>query len=307
MDTRHTGVPDERRYLLLDKAYSEGNLNQISTKLIEAYRDRKYGFLQRIGRALGSDTHVEGGNIGKLFAWLIMRYHPDRLAGYRQKLGNWSSNTDPSILDELGHILVMQEQIDRGPGAVTGTMPAQGSAIREDYVVDEEELADLGIREVDDMGRFEDDYVADLEYKRFIEVLHYEEFGSADIVIERQDLENLTGHLDLSKSDIADLEGVDYCTGLTQLDLSNNRIMDATLLGFVHGLEEVDLSNNSIDSLDWCSTLRNLKWLDISFNNVTDISVLSDASALEFVNLIGNPVREKQVRALSDSGVIVVH
>lgn len=64
------------------------------------------------------------------------------------------------------------------------------------------------------------------------------------------ELRALTGALNLSGKNIADITGLQYLTGLTSLDLSNNEISDISALASLVQLSALDVSNNFLDIAD---------------------------------------------------------
>lgn len=116
--------------------------------------------------------------------------------------------------------------------------------------------------------------------------------------IRSSDLAKLT-ELDLRQRQIADLEGIEYCSNLVALDLSNNRIQDAdrrtaalTPLSRLTRLETLDLSKNASEDITALSGLTSLTTLDLSDNKIKDISALSRLTNLRILNLSSNDVQD---------------
>ena len=105
--------------------------------------------------------------------------------------------------------------------------------------------------------------------------------------ITRVEMASLTS-LEASSSDISDLTGLEFATGLTPLDLSYNIIVDITPLSGLTNLTSLDLSNNIISDITPLSGLTNLTSLDLSVNAITDISPLSGLINLTSLRLHDN-------------------
>ena len=114
------------------------------------------------------------------------------------------------------------------------------------------------------------------------------------------DLESVHS-IDLSRKELNDLSGLEFCTGLQRLNLSNNKlcrlqwIQDLTLL--VH----LDLSINDLSNLEPLRNLECLKFLNVSgnaistFDAILSLKHLSDLSQLYFKEGIelSNPLCQK--------------
>ncbi|MCY3868518.1 MAG: leucine-rich repeat domain-containing protein [Gemmatimonadetes bacterium] len=105
--------------------------------------------------------------------------------------------------------------------------------------------------------------------------------------ISRAEMAILTS-LEASTSDIRDLTGLEFATGLTSLNLSANIITDLTPLSGLTNLSVLILSDNSISDLTPLSGLTNLTTLNLSYNTIIDISPLSGLTNLSVLILSGN-------------------
>ena len=108
-----------------------------------------------------------------------------------------------------------------------------------------------------------------------------------DASITRAEMASLTS-LEASSSDISDLTGLEFATGLISLNLSYNIIVDITPLSGSTKLTSLDLSNNIIVDITPLSGLTNLTSLDLSVNAITDISPLSGLTNLTSLRLHDN-------------------
>ena len=105
--------------------------------------------------------------------------------------------------------------------------------------------------------------------------------------ITRVEMASLT-RLEAPTSEIRDLTGLEFATGLTSLNLSDNSIPDLTPLSGLTNLTSLILSYNSIRDISPLSGLTNLTSLNLSYNIITDISPLSGLTNLTLLILSGN-------------------
>lgn len=87
-----------------------------------------------------------------------------------------------------------------------------------------------------------------------------------------EDIENLTGYLDLSLYNtgisLDSLEGLRYAINIGQLYLTDNEIIDISEL----------------------ATLKQLTWLEININKIQDISPIANLTNLQGLNISNNPI-----------------
>ena len=98
-------------YQQLAEAYSNENLNRISTRIIEAYRSRKHHFLRDLAEiSFGDSAHHLP--IGKIFSRLIQRFHPDKLLIYQNELEALNKKHDDVSLEKWKDILSVLQNLD---------------------------------------------------------------------------------------------------------------------------------------------------------------------------------------------------
>ena len=131
--------------------------------------------------------------------------------------------------------------------------------------------------------------------------------------ILESDLEGLSV-LDAAKRGIKNIEGLQYCSNLTNLNLSWNDISDISPLSALVKLADIDLSGNKITDITALSGLTELINLSLSWNQVVDISPLVDNISIDngdYINLIDNPLNTtscaEYIPQLEDRGVQVDH
>ena len=106
--------------------------------------------------------------------------------------------------------------------------------------------------------------------------------------------------LEAPNSNISDLTGLEFATGLTVLDLgyevvdntivNSNSISDITPLSGLTNLTRLSLSSNSILDISSLSSLTNLTMLDLAYNSISAITPLSGLTRLAWLELSGNGI-----------------
>ena len=105
-----------------------------------------------------------------------------------------------------------------------------------------------------------------------------------DQPITQLELESLTGKLNLSSKRISNLDGIQYCTSITQLILNENSITDLSPISNLTNLTYLYFGGNNVTDLSPLKKLINIDNLDISRNsNLSDISVLSNLTKLRIL------------------------
>ncbi|MFA7372825.1 MAG: leucine-rich repeat domain-containing protein [bacterium] len=107
------------------------------------------------------------------------------------------------------------------------------------------------------------------------------------------DLQNMSGELQAYNRGVTDLEGIQYCTGLSRLIIYSNSITNITQLQDLTDLETLDLGDNMIVDINALQNLVAIKTLSLENNRVTDISSLVANPGLasgDGLYLKGNPL-----------------
>ncbi len=107
------------------------------------------------------------------------------------------------------------------------------------------------------------------------------------------DLQNMSGELQAYNRGITNLEGIQYCTGLSRLIIYSNSITDITQLQGLSGIGTLDLGDNMIVDISALQNLSAIKTLSLENNSVTDISPLIANPGLasgDSLYLKGNPL-----------------
>ncbi len=291
-------------YRELKKQVNPHRLKEISVDIIARYRARDREGLAFYGEILGLDTSAI--TMGRLFATVIQRYHPDKLTTIINEIEDHFRNERLEELVRLRDIFIFKETprpLSYRPEARAEETYAYGD---DDFGYDERAVYEEDFTEGEDIDEFNE---ADEDHERgFIEALTRLVFGNLDLAITIEDVQSLEGELDLSDYDIVDLKGVEHCMNISGLNLSGNDIRSIGPLSGLTRLESLFLSGNRIRNINALAGLGDLKELDISFNEIEDISVLRDLDSLLYVNLMGNPISDTAaIRELTERGVLVVY
>lgn len=280
-------------------AYSEANLNKIARNLIRLYKEKQFEKLNIISGLISEWVELEIEADGKGFAKIISLYHPDRGEHYRCQILAASDKFDSQTLSRFGHIFVIQdieeiaaniesfEDIDYHPEY---EWEMQGSGFS--YFQDKKKKARTKPQKVRFGGY------------TFYEAVKIRQYGDIDTDFPTYYLEDMD-EIELSESEIDDLDGVEYCIHTLVLDLSFNQITDISLLENLGKLKELNLSGNQIGYIDALSNLQQLQSVDLSNNSIDDISPLFEIETLEYADLTGNKISPDQLKKLKEMGVTV--
>jgi Leucine-rich repeat (LRR) protein len=293
----------EDLYKQLKEAYTPNNLNKISLTLIELYSNKEFGILKQIAEIIDDVVEISIAQNGKGFAKLMMLYHPDRGEHYRNDIEQLYQQKAFNKLLAHAHILRLNK-IEEIAEAIDSYEDIDYSPV---YSWD---FSEDGYTLVDDP---DDSFHAHSSRKNgnskkffnFYDAVKIRIYGNTHIEFPSYYLEDID-ELELSQSDINDLEGVQFCSHTIILDLSENFIEDISLLWNLSQLEELNLSGNRISILDDLSNLRNLRTLDLANNYIDDLSPLYSLNSLEYLDVSGNPVNPDQVKELKELGVMVI-
>jgi len=280
-------------------AWSEVNLNKITRNLIRLYKDKEFEKLNIISGMLTEWVEIVIEPDGKGFAKIVSLYHPDRGEYYRGLISTAAQQADALTLARFEHIFVIQdieeiaaniesfEDIDYHPEYEWDVKDTGFS-----YFQDKKKKPRNGKRKARSDGY------------SFYEAMQIRQYGDTNTTFPTYYLEDMD-EIELSESEIDDLDGVEYCIHTVSLDLSFNRIYDLLPLASLVCIQELNLSNNQIEYIDDISNLQQLKSIDLSNNSIGDISPLFEIETLEFADLTGNKVHQNQISELKEMGVTV--
>lgn len=285
---------------MLLEAYTVKNLNIISLTLIRLHRSGNFGSLQKISEIISDFVAVKIGDDGKGFSKLIMLYHPDRADLHINEINRLTEENNLDRLLEYSHILKL-ERIEEIAEALKSYEDIDYTPVYE-WDVETEGFSVITDNRPDDF--IKDKTSSKSNGYAFYDAIKIREYGHTDIEYPSFYLEDIE-EIELSSSDIDDLDGVQFCLNAKIIDVSDNRISDLTPLFGLTNLQELNLCDNQIGYIDGISNLLNLKSLMLSNNFIEDISPLFDMQNLEYVNLTENKLDIGQINRLLESGIVV--
>jgi len=284
----------------LVEAYSVSNLNTISLTLINLFKNQQYTVLQKVSGMISDFVNIEIANDGKGFSKLMMLYHPDRAIYHINEINRLKAQNDLNGLLTYSHILRL-EKIEEITSSIKSYDDIDYSPVYE-WDLDIEGFTIINLNEPHDPIRSKTH--TDLVGYTFYDAIKIREYGDMDVEYPPFYLEEIE-ELELSSSDVNDLDGVQFCIHARTIDVSDNRISDLSPLIGLNDLEELNLSDNQVGIIDELSYLKRLKNLLLSNNYINDISPLFELKNLEYVELSGNNVDIEQIIQLSETGVTV--
>lgn len=216
----------------------------------------------------------------RIFIYLLRFFHPDRFIYLSGRIETARRSGDEEYLKAFRTLFELMSVPRRARPVVSYTQ-------REEYSYDQ--------RDFDDSHGYQDAQWVDQWIEE--EFCEHDAFsaicavtaGNSGIVIDRSDLEHLSGELDLSGMGIVDLDGCEYLSSVTNLRLNSNEISNLYDLKGLYALQELDLSDNDIDDIQYLSGLENLIELDISGNPISDLSPLLALEKLEYLDISRTP------------------
>jgi len=288
----------EKLYIELINAYSQQNLNRITGKLIDLYKNKNYSTIRSLANKISKYIVIDEEKDAKCFSKLIMLYHPDRGAIFQNDIRTFYSQRNEKELEKYAHILLIDD-ID----TVKVVELDDDIDYHPEYVWDDFQYDDYDYYDSDDMEY--DVYFGneDVE-KSFFNAVKLREFGRLNVEFPIWHLGDIDIY-EMACSDIDSLDGIEYCINLVALDISDNQISDISNLWNLRHIEELFLANNQISYIDTLGNLLKLRILDLSGNQIDDISPLFELEHLEYLNLVGNKVPKNQVEKLRVKNIVV--
>lgn len=133
-------------------------------------------------------------------------------------------------------------------------------------------------------------------------------------VITVEELETISGTLDISNCNIDSIDGLQGCIGIKELYLNDNKITNLDKIADLSKLDKLiadgncletvnilpknlkflDLSHNNITNLNCVRYMEELKYLFASNNNISNISFLEKLKNLEYLSLSSNSISDMQ-------------
>lgn len=289
-------------HVRLQEAYTEVNLNRITTNIISLYKNREYTHLRSMINLLSEYGVIENKKINKCFNRLIMLYHPDRVKFYQNEINSCIQSGDKQRLQKLTHIFSVLDMDISMDNINTDVIDCDYSP---EYEWDYHETG---------FGYFYDNADAENYYSpidfydnnpldnSFMAAMKRKIYGCIHIDFPVYILEDME-ELEMAEYELETLEGIEYCRFLKVLNLSGNLLTDISDLYVLKNLRELDISYNQIGYIDALVFLKYLVHLDISNNYIDDLSPLYDLQYLRSVDISGNPVSRAQINYLKNKGI----
>lgn len=296
-------------------AFSVENLNHITAKIIQLHKKKNLSALQKIVRIVNDYYPMEEEKSSRLFSRLIMLFHPDKVQEYHRSI---LACQHPEALNNFAYILPVLSSIDAIGDSQNNELLAPDEfeaeygwnyhPVSDDYFMVQEEETPVN-RWYDEENPDENRYfdTDEMAYDgSFLSALKRKIYGPTYIDFPVHLLEDLE-EIEMAEYEIEDLDGIEFCTYAKTVDLSYNSIFDITRLEQCIYIQELYLGSNQIHYIDSLCHLSDLRTIDLSNNKVQDITPLFRLKALEFANLLGNPVLLKDIAKLKEMGVVVVY
>ena len=285
----------------LDKAYTAEKLGEISGRIIELFREKKFDALRAIQKVVNEYTPCEEEKINKVFSRLIMLYHPDRLSQNREEMDRAHREGDFEALYAMSHILTVQN-LEPDHAVLSSVITEEDLA--EEFGWDESADGFSYFMAGEELEQ-EEDLNPGVERRSFLSVLKRRVYGNLNVDFPMYLLEDLE-EIEMADYELEDLEGISACHYARAVDLSNNNLTDISELGELRQVERLYLSNNQIGLIDALYNLSVLQVLDISFNDVDDLSPLFELNYLSYLNVMGNRIPAWQLEKLQLQGITIV-
>ena len=282
------------------EAYSADNLNVISAILLNLYKKQQFSTLQKFAEMISEFVPVEIDEYGKGFSKLMMLYHPDRGNIHRTEIEKLAAENNFDALLQYSHILKL-ERIEEMATALESFDDIDYSPV---YDWDLGSEGFTYVSEKQKSGAAEKEYFRKNKRISLYDAITIKYLGKTNKEFPSWYLEDME-ELELSASDIGNLDGIQFCVHTRIFDLSDNYIVDVSPMENLRMVEELNLSNNRIGIIDALGNLQNLRVLDLSGNNITDIEPVFELNQLEYINLKGNKISREQITKLEELEVTV--
>lgn len=292
----------ENMYTELLEAWSDENLNRITGKLIDLYKNRNYSEIRNIANKISKYVVIDEEKDAKCFSKLIMLYHPDRGEYYRNSIRELYRSGNGESLEQYSHILIAGEieNVEVEPVELDDDID-----YNPEYIWDEAYDDGFGYRNYNGDEEETEPEPEEVE-KSFYNAVKLREYGHLEVYFPDWYLRDLE-EFEMEYSGITSLFGVEFLRHVVVLDLSNNEISDINDLWTLSRIEELYLANNEIGYIDILSNLQKLRVLDLSGNQIDDISPLFELKHLEYLNLLDNKIPKHQIDVMAKRDIILMY
>jgi Leucine-rich repeat (LRR) protein len=288
-------------YTKLKEAYSDENLNIITGKLIDLYKNKNFEQIREVANRISKYFSIKEEKDAKCFSKLVVLYHPDKGELFRKEIKKHYFENNFENLTKFSHIFLL-----KGIESIAIKSVNEDIEYRPEYEWDSTQSEGYHFYETDlDESIEEEDFIVSDYEKSFYNAIKLREYGNLNIEFPSYYLEDID-EFELSNYGIESLDGIEHCKHTVILDLSNNEIADISELWCLNKLEELYLANNQIGYIDALSSLLKLRVIDLSGNQIDDISPLSELDNLEYVNLVGNNIPQCDINKMKEKGIIVI-
>jgi len=280
----------EEIYLFLKEKLTVENLQEISLRIIEAYKNRNTTLLQSYAEQihLEADGFREKGN--RLFLTLIKHFHPDRLGYFQLDIEQSYRASRYDRLIFYRDLLTANRGVERQ------------FAKRFEYSPEEEyqfDAQDIGYDLQTGSGEHDSEFINEVEIEMgFMQALKSAYMGNLDLHIDHGELETFEGDLILCDYGIVDLEGLQYCSHVSSLNLSYNRISSIYELKNLFELRELFLNSNRVCNIEYLENLSSLEIVDLAYNDIENGHALTLLPNLRFLDIRGNPLDRGSIEPL---------
>ena len=286
-------------YYKLIQAYSENNLNRITGKLIDLYRNKNFSEIRGIANRISKYVAIDEEKDARCFSRLIMLYHPDKQTYFKNCIQRLYGENDLEGLERFSHILLIDD-IDS-----IKVVPVDDDIdYHPEYIWDDVQEEGYSFVDFDYDGNYEDFNPEEVE-RSFYNAVKLREFGTLNVSFPSWYLEDYD-EFEMAESGLDSLDGIEYCKQVVYLDLSGNEISDLMNLWNLKHIEELYLARNQIGYIDALCNLKKLRVVDLSFNHIDDISPLLNLENLEYIDLTGNKISTSQIDQLVAKNIIVM-
>lgn len=288
-----------RLYTDLIKASAGENLNRITGKLIELYKEKNYFAIRQIAARVSEFVPVSDEKDSRCFSKLLKLYHPDKAEYIKSHLNQLHKANNLQLMQSYRHFFLWEDMEKFISASTIEDIDYQPEYVWDDPFSDGEYNFDM----------YGENYASnDPDYfdfdRSFYNLLKLREYGDLNVNLPGLYLQSLD-QIEMVLCDMESLDGIEFCLQTRVLDVSDNFIPDLEKLWGLERLEELYIANNQICYLDVLSNLTLLRIIDISGNQIEDISPLYELENLQFLYLAGNPVPAYQIEELSKKGVLI--
>ena len=205
------------------------------------------------------------------------------------ELNNKNTNVDENSTSNLEIISSNEELEENKIQEITDNLTTEKNTENESKKITEEKVKQN--EKTKATNNLRTDEIVNIPDQNLKKALNKELRQSENSNITKKQLETIT-HLIANIENISNLEGLQYCSNLTDLGLSYNQISDISPLKNLTKLTSLHLSNNELIDISPLKNLTNLTSLNLSSNQIGDISPLKNLTKLTTLYLDNNSISD---------------